>query len=146
MDRRLTRHFKTQKHQSNVELLVTEYLPHSDSPPEDEVLVYEFQESGYLFIEKPQPEVLDCESDSESDLTDVELETAVDNEEDSQIPHSVFTFPRKMFARLYFHLHSPRPMIPFLRYEFCLLQIHHSICCQFHQSFLTALEAARYFI
>ena len=31
---RLTRHFKTQKHQSNVELLVTEYLPHSDSPPE----------------------------------------------------------------------------------------------------------------
>ena len=31
---RLTRHFKTQKHQSNVELLATEYLPHSDSPPE----------------------------------------------------------------------------------------------------------------
>ena len=78
---------------------------------QDEVLVYEFQESGYLFIEKPQPEVLDCESDSESDLTDVELETAVDNEEDSQIPHSVFPFPRKMFARLYFHLHSPRPMV-----------------------------------
>eukprot|EP00731_Ephydatia_muelleri_P025592 Em0017g675a len=30
----------------------------------------------------------------------------------------------------------------FLQCEFCLLQIHHSICCQFHQSFLTALEAA----
>ena len=80
---------------------------------QDEVQVYEFQESGYLFNEKPQPEVLDCESDSESDLTDVELETAVDNEEDSQIPHSAsfFSFPRKMFARLYFHLHSPRPMV-----------------------------------
>eukprot|EP00731_Ephydatia_muelleri_P015799 Em0009g223a len=78
----------------------------------DEVQVYEFQESGYLFNEKPQPEVLDSESDSESDLTDVELETAVDNEEDSQISHSAsfFPFPSKMFARLYFHLHSPRPM------------------------------------
>eukprot|EP00731_Ephydatia_muelleri_P033943 Em0042g22a len=78
----------------------------------DEVQVYEFQESGYLFNEKPQPEVLDSESDSESDLTDAELETAVDNEEDSQISHSAsfFPFPSKMFARLYFHLHSPRPM------------------------------------
>ena len=80
---------------------------------QDEVQVYEFQESGYLFNEKPQPEVLDSESDSESDLTDAELETAVDNEEDSQISHSAsfFPFPSKMFARLYFHLHSPRPMV-----------------------------------
>ena len=69
--------------------------------------------NGYLFNEKPQSEVLDCESDSESDLTDVELETAVDKEQDSQIPHSAsfFSFPRKIFARLYFHLHSPRPMV-----------------------------------
>ena len=44
--------------------------------------------NGYLFNEKPQSEVLDCESDSESDLTDVELETAIDKEQDSQIPHS----------------------------------------------------------
>eukprot|EP00731_Ephydatia_muelleri_P033684 Em0035g21a len=91
---------------------------------QDEVQVYEFQESGYLFNEKPQSEVLDCESDSESDITDVELETAVDNEEDSQIPHSAsfFSFPRKMFARLYFHLHSPRPMM--LEWKYQLPSLH----------------------